>query len=444
MAATRIATTAIRDLQVLGTGGQRTIDAADTLLALLTRELSPAHAAIFAEPQVDAARGVIDWYAEGSGPAEPLSTLPPDLAAAAQARLEALIHDIQGLIERLRQTRDESDRFLAEMLYRALHLPEADAIRVRNGAPVLVGWGHKRVGAAAPPVRLLGLARAPATPVPTATLPPPVRAGGGHPAASPVEEAARAPTTPMPMAILPPPVLPTSSGRSLLPFLLALAATLLLLGALWLCLPPSALIAFSGGSCAVGQGDLDAIGAWRETDARNAELRSQLAVLADDAGRRRLQCPPVRQAAASPQLPLQDARRAQQRGAGTGKLQIILAWDDGNDLDLHVLCPDNTHIFFGQRAGCGGELDLDANSNSGSTVNQPVEHIYWVNPPPGTYKVVVDPFGMRVGPRSSFRLTIRQEGQPDRVTVGVAEEGHRLAQVTEVHIALPSDEAPAP
>ena len=412
MAATRIATTTVRELQALGTGGQRAIDAADTLLALLARELSPAHAALFAEPQADAARGVIDWYAEGSGPAPPLSTLPPDRAAAAQARLDALTGDIRVLIDRLREARGESDRFLAEMLERALHIPDAEAIRVRNDAPVLVGWGHERIGAAAAPVQVLGRARAPVTP----------------------------------MAILPPPLLPAPPGPRLLPYVLALVIALLLLGgAAWLFLRPPVLLA-SGGSCTVAQGDLDTIGAWRETDARNATLRAQLAALSDDAGRRRLQCPPVRQAAAPPPPapPSQDAQRAQQRGGKAGKLEIILAWDDHNDLDLHVLCPDNTHIFFQHRTGCGGELDVDANSDARHVVDQPIENMYWPTPPPGSFKVVVDPFDMRVGPRSSFRLTIRQEGQPDRVISGVAQEGHRVAEVTEIQIAPPSNGAPAP
>jgi hypothetical protein len=55
-----IATTVGRDLSPLGTGGQRAVDCWNTIVLLLERELSPAHAALLAEPLVNAARGVID------------------------------------------------------------------------------------------------------------------------------------------------------------------------------------------------------------------------------------------------------------------------------------------------------------------------------------------------------------------------------------------------
>ena len=400
MAASRIATTSARDLQPLGTGGQRTIDSAEALTALLARKLTPAHAALFAEPHANSERGEVDWYAEGTGPAEPLSRLSPEQAAPVRAELDRLSDDIRALVARLREAPRESDRFLAEMLDRALVVPDADAIRVRGGRPVLVGWGHERIGPAAGPVPVLGRLR----------------------------------QVPGPMTILPPPVLPPAAGPRLWPWLAALAASLvLLLGAGWLLLHPPA--AAAPAACRLADGDLDALGAWREADAQNAALRAQLAALVDDAGRRRLQCRPATPAAVRPRP--DDPARAQQRGARGGKLQIILAWDDRNDLDLHILCPDNEHLFFRNRRACGGVLDIDANSETRKATTTPVENAFWADPGAGIYKVVVDPFAMREKPTSNFRVTVRQEGHPDRVEEGTAVAGQRVAPVLEVQVPAP-------
>lgn len=398
-----VATTSAQNLQPLGTGGQLAIGAAEALHALILRELTPAHAALLAEPQPNAARGEVDWYAEGDGEAVPLPRLPPEAAAPVRAELDRLTDDIRTVSARFRDAPAESDRFLAAMLDLALRIPDADAIRVRSGKPVLVGWGHQRTGTEAGPAAVLGHVRAP----------------------------------PAPMAILPPPVLPDAAGGPRLwPWLGALALSLLLLaGSLWLLWHPP--LAAEPAACRLETAGLDALDAWRDVNGRNAALQAELAALVDDAGRRRLQCRPPAQAAAAPPPsppPSRDAERAQRRGGKTGKLQIILAWDDRNDLDLHVLCPDQEHIFFGHRRGCGGVLDVDANANTRNTTSTPVENVYWAEPGPGTYKVVVDPFAMPFGAESSFRVTVRQEGQPDRVVEGTAVQGQRVAPVLDVQV----------
>jgi hypothetical protein len=398
--ATIIATTAARDLRALGTGGQLTIGAAGALLALLTRELSADHAALFAEPQPHPQRSEVDWYAEGSGPALPLSQLPADQQAAAQAVLDRLGGDIRALIARLQTTPSESDRFLAAMLELALRLPDADAVRVRGGRPVLVGWGHERIGkiSAAP---VIGMTRRPRPPM--MVLPPPA----------------------------PPAPAPAPAQPKHWPWLAALAISLLLLIAAAL-LPVVAPWAAASRSCPVPGGDPAALAAWRDADARNAELRAEFAALLDDAGRRRLRCPPAASAAAPT-----DATRALARGAQGGRLQIILAWDDRNDLDLHVRCPNGEELFFNARSACGGVLDVDANAHAADATATPVENAAWADPPAGTYLISVVPYEMREAASSAFRITIRQQGQPDRVAQGSAVKGSGPVQVATVQVARP-------
>ncbi len=48
---------------------------------------------------------------------------------------------------------------------------------------------------------------------------------------------------------------------------------------------------------------------------------------------------------------------------GTGKFQVSLSWDKPNDVDLHLIEPDGTEIYYGstRSENTGGELDLDSN-----------------------------------------------------------------------------------
>lgn len=81
--------------------------------------------------------------------------------------------------------------------------------------------------------------------------------------------------------------------------------------------------------------------------------------------------------------------RLEREGGKTGDVQISLAWDDFNDLDLHLFCPSGERIYFNNKTSeCGGELDVDMNVRP--TSNHAVENIVWVeNAPLGQYKVGV-------------------------------------------------------
>jgi hypothetical protein len=59
-----------------------------------------------------------------------------------------------------------------------------------------------------------------------------------------------------------------------------------------------------------------------------------------------------------------------------GAMRISLAWDNSDDLDLHINCPQNGHIFFGSRRSKRGlpMLDVDMNSERMND-KDPVENI---------------------------------------------------------------------
>lgn len=89
-------------------------------------------------------------------------------------------------------------------------------------------------------------------------------------------------------------------------------------------------------------------------------------------------------------------RRLKAAGAGTGDVQISIAWSNVNDIDLHVLVEPldpragNSIINFMNRVGiAGGCLDVDRNVQP--TTRTPVENVFWGRgvAPVGRYTVAV-------------------------------------------------------
>ncbi len=81
--------------------------------------------------------------------------------------------------------------------------------------------------------------------------------------------------------------------------------------------------------------------------------------------------------------------RVAREGGAAGQVQISLAWEDRNDLDLHVYAPSGERIYFNnRRSACGGVLDVDMNAQP--TSSTPVENVVWASDAPsGTYRVGV-------------------------------------------------------
>ncbi len=401
-----VTTTSSQELQPLATAGQTAIECWGALHALLKRKLSPPHAALLAEPVPNPARGEVDWYAEGDGPAVLVQDLPEPARTDATARLDELVGGIRVLAAGLAGSRLDGDRFLSEMLELALTMPGPGGVYVRDGQPVLAGWGHVRSGGRGNAVVLTG----PAMP------PPMVRA-----------------------AILPPPPSPYGTAPTPRTWLwsvlgASLLAPLLTLALVWR--DPFGWFAIDVPQCRLETGQLGLAQGLDDDVAREGVLRTELARLTADAGQRRLLCPPIQapQAAASPS---QDAKRAQRKGAQGGKLQVILAWDDRNDLDLHVVCPDGVDINFIRRRACGGTLDMDANGDMHQLTPTPVENVFFNEPLLGRYQVIVDPYGMRERATSPFRVTIRRDGRPDEVVTGTAQNGHRNQVAADFTVAPP-------
>lgn len=99
---------------------------------------------------------------------------------------------------------------------------------------------------------------------------------------------------------------------------------------------------------------------------------------------------------------------------GTGDVQVTLTWDNTDDMDLWVIEPNGTRIWYGDRGptSTGGQLDVDGYAACGG-VPIAVENIFWPTgqSPAGAYRAVVDEY-MRCGnpSRARWRLVVRVNG----------------------------------
>jgi hypothetical protein len=108
-------------------------------------------------------------------------------------------------------------------------------------------------------------------------------------------------------------------------------------------------------------------------------------------------------------------RRLQREKAKIGDVHVSIAWDNVNDLDLHVIEPSGEEINFSHRKSeTGGELDIDMNAGAQRSL-EPVENIYWPNgkAPPGRYKILVVYYSNHGSPDPTNYLVLAElNGKP--------------------------------
>lgn len=77
------------------------------------------------------------------------------------------------------------------------------------------------------------------------------------------------------------------------------------------------------------------------------------------------------------------------------------------DLDIHVLTPNGTEIYYYRPTGQKGQLDLDC--LCGDCKNGPNENVFWTpgTAPSGTYKVWVEYYDSCDGGQNSSNYTLR-------------------------------------
>lgn len=171
-----------------------------------------------AEPVIDERSGLIDWYAEGTGPAKKLADMTEAEQKPLQAQLQAFAKALGACL-----TEDtQKDRAPFELTRLALNHPSAtDDLFAVDGRPVLINWGFapSALGQAPEDIMRMGQGTVPAS-APVPETPRPIRsAAQAAPLAAPAGQKAVTPR-------------PAWFPGCLLPLLLALLLLWLLLSAL--------------------------------------------------------------------------------------------------------------------------------------------------------------------------------------------------------------------
>jgi hypothetical protein len=135
--------------------------------------------------------------------------------------------------------------------------------------------------------------------------------------------------------------------------------------------------------------------------------------------------------------------RLAREGGKSGVVQISLAWDDYNDLDMHVFCPSGERIYFNNRkSACGGELDVDMNVRPKS--KKPIENVVWTDfAPDGEYKIGVHFYRhhrkRRTKKMCKFRLRVVTYGQTKEYS-GELTSGDPMSMITSFLLVKPDEE----
>ena len=189
-------------MRALASQGIFATDCHAQVCSIIAQHLSPAHAALIAEPQHDPGQQRIDWYAGVNGTATPVSALPAEEAERLRARAGELARDILQLSEQWGKDAQSREALAGQMLALVLQHPHEDDLWSVDGQPVLVNWGFvpgavgampqdlSRMGGAIPVAAAAAPVAAAAVPVaaaaPAGPAPALAAAGGpGHPALSP-------------------------------------------------------------------------------------------------------------------------------------------------------------------------------------------------------------------------------------------------------------------
>jgi len=107
--------------------------------------------------------------------------------------------------------------------------------------------------------------------------------------------------------------------------------------------------------------------------------------------------------------------------ANVGAVTASLAWNDPSDLDLSATVilknGGKEKIYYKNKRAAGGFLDVDMHARDSETVDEPVENIFWKEPPAGVYIIEVNLYKKR-GPRENcegvpFRALLKREGEED-------------------------------
>jgi hypothetical protein len=405
-------------MRPVGSPAERTLP---RLLAVLEREFPEGVGLTLAEPVHRRDGAGVDWYVEGDEKMTPLTDLPQETGAIYRARLKAIVATVLQAASAYEGRNDGSGRSTASTLRSAVTFPGDAHVWIAGDAAggrghiVLTAWGHENHDS-------LSARRD-------------ITATGSIPETAPAVAAAATGREA-------PPVLPVVvAGRSrwwwhALAALLMLIPLVLAAWIAWILLPacgtrlPLGGIIFGWGNgrfCAEAHPELDAAGQ------RSQALLSQATLLKEQVQQHARACVPP---APAPDPGKDMDQSLKGAGVDIDPNMVTLQWHNHADLDLHLICPDGTEVYFGREAACNARLNVDQNVSG--QVDNPIENITWGqrSMPPGHYKAYVQLFSRNdvTDPSIDYTIRLKRRGQPDKTIPGQVDDIHKQQQVLEFDV----------
>lgn len=421
-----IAETTLVGLRPLGMGSRRVQDSWNEIDSYLRNALGAGYADLFAEP-VPGSRGV-SWFAAPEGEAKPYSDLDEDEQRALLEALKERSETISAHAATLATSKKDSDRRLGQTLEWALVVPEAepgrDFLYSVGGEPLLVNWGTRDEQAKDGGAVLQEFL-----------------AGEAWRLRQEQEAERAAAAAPPPPPLTEQRVYRDSTAAASAWWLLWLLFGLLMIAIMYLLLlgcgvrwpfglERPAFLNFCPSAFAAEDTTPDRLA---RAEQKGQDLERQVLLLQRDLARTQ-RCPiDTAQAEIVEDPDQEEARRAfeeiRKEGGAEGEVEIILEWQGDADLDLHIICPDGSRVYFQNRnnARCGAVLDVDMNSTTRDLSQTPREHVTWPqSPKPGRYQIIVDNFAGRSSGRSTpvpYKVYVSRGGEIEVYEGEIAEEG---------------------
>ncbi|MCD2176111.1 hypothetical protein [Rhizobium sp. C4] len=412
-----VTTTPLHVMRPLGSSAERSFPRIE---AMLQREFREQLCFALAEPVKSKDGAGIDWYTELEEIVTPLSALPEAYMDYYRARLEADKATVKAAAQQYEDRSDPAGRTIATALLNAISYPGDEHVYLVGDAQsgeaklLLTAWGYER--------HSFELAGSHAIGKREKIFPP---AGGVS-----IDMTAAQETTAETARIAAANALDTPPKRRgwrtgvfyllwLLAFILPFMVGWMLLPACGIRVPFTDRIVYGWGDgtyclqVANPQAERGAL----ETQALVADMRRLEDALRDMIER----CvsptapqPPLTSPAPATPLPT-DQNRLQQNGRtlNANEDSVTLTWNNKNDLDLYIVCPDGSLAGI-ETSACGVDANLDRNKKYTPLTNQPIELLKWPSDTlqPGQYRIQVKYFAQYDQQlRTPFTVTLRRNGQ---------------------------------
>lgn len=114
----------------------------------------------------------------------------------------------------------------------------------------------------------------------------------------------------------------------------------------------------------------------------------------------------------------------------TGDVQLLLSWNNYNDLDLACIDPEGNSVWYkNKRVPSGGFLEIDMNVEPNES-QTPIENIYWQqgSAPNGTYEVYLWLYSQHEPNinETPYKITVKYGGKTEDFTGTIKKEDERV------------------